>query len=97
MVVISPGQELCCKSSAMIDGISPVQSTRRSPFLSSVPSPNAATKMFTGISISRDRPNLPVVWMVNLRLNRVKRRSINYFASHTNNIRQHHVQRLKIC
>ena len=28
MVVTSPGQELCCKPRAMIDGISPVQTTR---------------------------------------------------------------------
>jgi hypothetical protein len=78
MVVISPGRELCCKPSALIDGISPVQSTRGDLHFFFRPSPNAVTKMFTGISISRNRPSLPLVLIVKiLRLSRVKRRSIN--------------------
>jgi len=60
----------------MIDGISPVQSTRGDlHFLSSIPFPNAATEMFMGISSSRNRLSLPLVLMVKmLGLNRVKRR-----------------------
>jgi hypothetical protein len=76
MVALSQGQELCCKPSAIIDGLSPVQFTRSGfHFVSLVPSPNAVPKMFIGIGDSRNRLSLPLDLMVEiLRLNRLKRR-----------------------
>lgn len=76
MVALSQGQELCCKPSAIIDGLSLVQFTRSGfHFVSPVPSPNAVTEMFMGISDSRNRLSLPLDLMVEiLRLNRLKRR-----------------------